>query len=64
MPAIAADREIVWTTDLNLGGASLLISLFVDHGQPVHYIPGRIVHHAAAPYRGEGGNRGEGGEPG
>ena len=51
---VAADREIVWATDLNSGGAALLISLLIDHGQQVLYIPGRIVHHAAATYRGEG----------
>jgi transposase len=51
---IAAEREIVWTTDLNSGGAALLISLLVDHGQQLLYIPGRIIHHAAATYRGEG----------
>ncbi len=51
---IADGHEVVWATDLNSGGAALLISLLVDHGQQLLYIPGRIIHHAAATYRGEG----------
>ena len=51
---IAAGRAIVWATDLNSGGAALFISLLADQGQGVLYIPGRIVHHAAATYRGDG----------
>lgn len=51
---IAAGREIVWATDLNSGGAALFISLLADQGYGVLYIPGRIVHHAAATYRGDG----------
>ena len=51
---IADHREIVWATDLNSGGAALLISLLADHRQQLLYIPGRIVRHAAATYRGDG----------
>lgn len=51
---LAADNEVCWATDLNAGGAALLIALLLAHGQPVLYIPGRIVHHAAATYRGDG----------
>lgn len=51
---IADGHEFVWATDLNSGGAALLISLLVDHGQQLLYIPGRIIHHAAATYRGDG----------
>ncbi|WP_426623612.1 IS110 family transposase [Leifsonia sp. McL0607] len=51
---LAGDREICWATDLNRGGASLLISILTDHGQPLLYIPGRTVHHAARTYRGDG----------
>lgn len=51
---IADGHEVVWATDLNSGGAALLISLLVDHGQQLLYIPGRIIHHAAATYRGDG----------
>jgi transposase len=46
--------EVVWATDLNAGGAALLIALLAGHGQQILYIPGRIVHHAAATYRGDG----------
>lgn len=51
---IVDDGEICWATDLNAGGAALLIALLHDHGQQRLYIPGRIVHHAAATYRGDG----------
>ncbi|MEQ7005718.1 IS110 family transposase [Actinopolymorpha sp. B17G11] len=51
----AADgEEVVWATDLNSGGAALLIALLAGHGQQLLYIPGRVVHHAAATYRGDG----------
>jgi hypothetical protein len=51
---VADGAEVVWATDLNAGGAALLIALLADHGQQLLYIPGRIVHHAAATYRGDG----------
>ncbi|MEF2978098.1 IS110 family transposase [Subtercola sp. YIM 133946] len=51
---IAADEEVTWATDLNSGGAALLIALLAANGQQLIYIPGRIVHHAAATYRGDG----------
>jgi len=44
----------VGATDLNTGGPALLLALLEAHGQQVLYIPGRIVHHAAATYRGDG----------
>jgi transposase len=50
----AAGDEVCWATDLNSGGAALLIELLTAHGQQLLYIPGRIVHHAAATYRGDG----------
>jgi transposase len=31
-----------------------MIALLADHGQQLLYIPGRVVHHAAATYRGDG----------
>jgi transposase len=52
--ALADKDEAVWATDLNAGGAALLLALLADQGQRVLYLPGRIVHHAAATYRGEG----------
>jgi transposase len=51
---LAGHGEICWATDLTDGGASLLIALLAGHDQQLLYIPGRIVHHAAATYRGDG----------
>lgn len=51
---LASDGEACWATDLNAGGAALLIALLAARDQRVLYIPGRIVHHAAATYRGDG----------
>ncbi|MEU1973734.1 IS110 family transposase [Microbacterium sp. NPDC019599] len=51
---LASDGEVCWATDLTDGGAALLIALLAAHGQQLLYIPGRIVHHAAATYRGDG----------
>src|SRR5690348_18258311 len=52
--ALAGRDPVAWATDLNAGGAALLIALLAERGQRVLYIPGRIVHHAAATYRGDG----------
>ncbi len=51
---ITVGAEVCWATDLNAGGAALLIELLAAHAQQLLYIPGRIVHHAAATYRGDG----------
>jgi transposase len=51
---IAAGGELCWATDLKAGGAALLIELLTAHGHQLLYIPGRIVHHSAATYRGDG----------
>ena len=51
---LADAGELVWATDLNQGGAALLIAVLAANGQPLLYIPGRTVHHAAAAYRGDG----------
>lgn len=51
---VANGDGVVWATDLNAGGAALLIALLAERGQQLLYIPGRIVHHAAATYRGDG----------
>jgi hypothetical protein len=45
----AAGVDVCWATDLNSGGAALLAA----RGQLL-YISERIVHHAAATYRGDG----------
>ena len=51
---LADGDQAVWATDLNAGGAALLLALLADRDQRVLYLPGRIVHHAAATYRGDG----------
>lgn len=52
--SLSDDGEVVWATDLNQGGAALLIAILVANGQSMLYIPGRTVHHAARTYRGDG----------
>lgn len=52
--ALAAGREVLWATDLNRGGAALLIGMLKAHNQTLVYIPGRSVYHAARTYRGDG----------
>ena len=52
--ALAAGKEILWATDLNRGGAALLIGVLDAHHQKLVYIPGRSVYHAARTYRGDG----------
>lgn len=51
---LAAGGPVVWATDLNQGGAALLIAVLAANGQEMLYIPGRTVHHAALTYRGDG----------
>ena len=50
----AAGAQVCWATDLNAGGAAMLIALLAAHDQDLLYLPGRIVHHAAVTYRGDG----------
>ena len=52
--ALAAGREVLWATDLNRGGAALLIGVLEAQHQTLVYIPGRSVYHAARTYRGDG----------
>jgi transposase len=51
---IAGGGEVVWAVDLNSGGAALLTAMLAANRQALKYIPGRIVHHAAGGYRGDG----------
>jgi transposase len=51
---LAQGAEVCWATDLADGGAALLLALLGAQGQEVLYLSGRIVHHAAATYRGDG----------
>lgn len=52
--ALAGSDTVTWATDLNAGGAALLLALLVTHQQRLLYISGRTVYHAAASYRGDG----------
>jgi transposase len=51
---LADGDQVCWATDLNAGGAALLITLLAAHSQRLLYIPGRVVHYAAATYQGSG----------
>lgn len=46
--------EVAWAVDLTTVEAALLLAMLGGHGQPVRYLPGKAVNHAAAGYRGEG----------
>ncbi|PZO60723.1 MAG: IS110 family transposase [Pseudoxanthomonas suwonensis] len=50
----ALATDVQWAIDLNCGGAGLVLAALAANGQRVVYIPGRVVYHAAAGYRGEG----------
>src|SRR5580704_8477589 len=50
----ALGDQVSWAVDLPDGGAALLIGLLVAAGQPLLYIPGRVVNRASDGYRGEG----------
>lgn len=52
--SLANDAMLTWATDLNHGGAALLIALMHSHDQTLLYIPGRTVYNAARTYRGDG----------
>ncbi|ORI13545.1 IS110 family transposase [Rhodococcus sp. 1168] len=52
--ALSDGSTATWATDLNSGGAALMLALLVAAKQVVFYIPGRVIYHAAAGYRGEG----------
>ncbi|MHC6175948.1 IS110 family RNA-guided transposase [Glutamicibacter sp. X7] len=51
---LADGDAVTWATDLNRGGAALLIALMHAHDQTLLYIPGRTVFNAARTYRGDG----------
>ncbi|MET9567529.1 IS110 family transposase [Streptomyces tauricus] len=46
--------EATWGIDLADGGATLVIAVLLNHGQPLLYIPGRTVNRASEGYRGDG----------
>lgn len=45
---------MTWGIDLTDGGAALVITILLNHDQPLHYISGRAIHRASESYRGEG----------
>ncbi len=51
---LADGGPVTWAVDFNAGGAALWITLLVNHGQQLVYIPGRTIHHASAACKGDG----------
>ena len=51
--ATAAAAGVCWAVDLTGGSASLLLGLLVAAGQPVVYVPGRVVNRMAGAFAGE-----------
>src|SRR5688572_26502491 len=46
--------DVVWAVDLTSGAAGLLLALLARTGQPVLYVPGRLVNRMAGAFPGEG----------
>jgi transposase len=46
--------EVRWAVDMTSGAAGLLMTLLVATGQPVAYVPGRLVNRMAGAFAGEG----------
>lgn len=46
--------EVVWAVDMTSGAAGLLLTLLSATGQPVLYVPGRLVNRMAGAFAGEG----------
>ncbi|MET7453622.1 IS110 family transposase, partial [Streptomyces sp. NPDC005574] len=51
---LAINEDVVWAVDVTEGMATLLISVLLNHGQQLLYIPGLAVNRASAGYRGTG----------
>jgi transposase len=51
--ATASAAGVCWAVDLTGGSASLLLALLVAAGQPVVYVPGRVVNRMAGAFAGE-----------
>ena len=49
-----AATEVVWAVDMTSGVAGLLLTLLLAAGQPVRYVPGRLVNRMAGAFAGEG----------
>jgi len=46
--------SLTWAIDLADGPAALMITLLLEHGQRLLFLPGVAVNRASAAYRGEG----------
>jgi Transposase len=51
---LALAEEVTWAIDLNSSESVLLLTLLLDQGQKVVYVPGIVVNRAAEGYRGAG----------
>jgi len=51
--ATASAAGVCWAVDLTGGSASLLLALLVAAGQPVVYVPGRVVNRMVGAFAGE-----------
>ena len=49
-----AGGEVSWALDMTSGTAGLLLALLWQTGQPVQYVPGRLVNRMAGAFSGEG----------
>ena len=49
-----AGAEVSWALDMMSGTAGLLLALLWETGQPVRYVPGRLVNRMAGAFPGEG----------
>jgi len=49
-----AGGEVCWALDMTSGTAGLLLALLWQTGQPVRYVPGRLVNRMAGAFAGEG----------
>ena len=49
-----AGSEVSWALDMTSGTAGLLLALLWQTGQPVRYVPGRLVNRMAGAFAGEG----------
>ncbi|MFI6392559.1 IS110 family transposase [Nonomuraea sp. NPDC050540] len=47
-------EEMTWAIDLHSSESVLLLTLLLDHGQKIVYVPGIVVNRAAEGYRGAG----------
>jgi hypothetical protein len=46
--------EVRWAIDLTSSAAALLVAVLMATGQPVVYVPGRVVNRMTGVFRGEG----------